>query len=293
MSVPAAVAAQRERPIGVFDSGVGGLTVLRALRARLPAEAFIYLGDTARVPYGTRSPRSITRYSLQATQLLVDRGIKCLVVACNTASAIALDVLRQHFAPLPVIGVIEPGARAGCRASRSGHIAVIGTESTIRGGAYHEAIVRLKPAARVAARACPLFVALAEEGWTDGDIVRAVARAYLVPLFPSGALDRPDTLVLGCTHFPVLAGALRAVLEPDIRIVDSAGTTADALAGLLQERSLGRNLHMAAGPTVEFLSTDERERFARVGTVFIGEPLGADQIEVVDLASSSGADAPR
>ncbi len=166
-------------PIGVFDSGVGGLTVLRALLDRLPGEDFVYLGDTARLPYGTKSPGSIRQYSLQAARLLHERGVKCLVVACNTASAIALDALTHEFDPVPVIGVLEPGAAAACLATRAGRIAVLATESTVRGGAYQAAITRRRPDAIVSARACPLFVALAEEGWTDGPIVEGVIHRYL------------------------------------------------------------------------------------------------------------------
>ena len=217
-------------PIGVFDSGVGGLTVLRALVRNLPAEDFVYLGDTARLPYGTKSPESIRRYALQAASLLRDRGVKCLVVACNTATAVALDALAQEFAPVPVLGVLEPGAAAACRATREGRIAVIATESTVRGGAYQAAIARRLPQAVVTARACPLFVALAEEGWTEGPVVDAVAHRYLDDLFgPAAGAAAPDTLVLGCTHFPVLAPALRAMLGPRVAIVDSAETTAAAL----------------------------------------------------------------
>jgi glutamate racemase len=172
-------------PIGVFDSGVGGLTVLRALRAALPAEEFFYLGDTARLPYGTKSAESVVRYSLQCAQALIDRGIRCLVVACNTASASALDALRSRHPDIPIIGVIEPGAAAAVAASRTQHIAVIATEGTVAGGAYQTAIHRLNAQARVTARACSLFVALAEEGWVEGPIAEAVARRYLESIFPA------------------------------------------------------------------------------------------------------------
>jgi len=269
-------------PIGVFDSGVGGLTVLRALRERLPLEHFVYLGDTARLPYGTKSAGSIRQYSLQAARLLRERHVKCLVIACNTASAVALDALAHEFAPVPVLGVLEPGAAAACRATRTGRIAVLATESTVRGGAYQLAIARQLPGAVVTARACPLFVALAEEGWTDGPIVEGVIHRYLDDVFVKGADDaHPDTLVLGCTHFPVLASALRKVLGDRIAIVDSAATTADALAGVLAERGLLR----AEGPgAVTLLATDGPERFARVGAVFLGQPLSPADVEVVDLA---------
>jgi glutamate racemase len=272
------------RAIGVFDSGVGGLTVLRALRAALPAERFVYLGDTARLPYGTKSRDSIVRYSLQAARALVERDIKCLVVACNTASAVALQSLREAFSPLPVLGVVEPGAEAGCQASRSGRIAVIATDGTVRGGAYQDAIKRLRPEAEVTARACPLFVALAEEGWIDGDIAVAVAHRYLDDLFRAPPLSsRPDTLVLGCTHFPVLMEPLREVVGPDVAIVDSAVTTANALSAALKKTSSTTQSLQRAG-AVTLLATDSRERFARVGSVFLGETLRMDDVELIDLS---------
>lgn len=265
-------------PIGVFDSGVGGLTVLDALRRRLPCEDFLYLGDTARLPYGTKSRDSIAQYSLQAAELLVGMGIKCLVVACNTASAVALDVLKERFRPLPVIGVVEPGAEAGCEVSRGGRIAVIATESTVREGAYQRAILRRRPEAIVMARACPLFVALAEEGMTNGPIAEAVAHWYLDELL---AQQRPDTLVLGCTHFPVLADVLRSVTGPEVALVDSAATTAAAL-----ELSLAQGGLLNAGGEqgrVRLLATDGPERFARVGSLFLHEQLSAGDVQLVDL----------
>jgi glutamate racemase len=277
------VALPREAPIGVFDSGVGGLTVLRALLERLPHEDFVYLGDTARLPYGTKSAGSIRQYSLQAARKLHARGVKCLVVACNTASAIALDALTQEFAPVPVIGVLEPGAAAACRVTQRGRIAVLATESTVRGGAYQAAILRRLPQAVVTARACPLFVALAEEGWTDGPVVEGVIHRYLDGVFVEGEPERhPDTLLLGCTHFPVLAPALGRVLGPEVAIVDSAATTAAALAQVLEEG--GKKAPVAAGGGhVTLLATDGAERFARVGSMFLGRTLQAGDVEIVDL----------
>ena len=262
------------KPIGVFDSGVGGLTVLHELRRTFPGDDFIYLGDTARLPYGTKSAATVTRYSLQCAQLLIRRGIRCLVVACNTASASSLDALRAAYPELPVIGVIGPGAEAAVAASASRHVAVIGTEATIAGGAYQAAIRRLDPAVRVAAAACPLFVALAEEGWVEGEIPAGVARRYLQPLF--GGPDAPDTLVLGCTHFPLLAHAIRAALPSGVRVVDSAATTAAAVRRLVVPRE-GRD------GTVEWLATDDATRFARVGSRFLGDALSASSVEIVDL----------
>ncbi len=272
-------------PIGVFDSGVGGLTVLRALLRTLPTESFIYLGDTARLPYGTKSPDSIRRYALQAARLLVARGVKCLVVACNTASAVALDALADEFAPLPVIGVLEPGAAAACRATHEGRIAVLATESTVRGGAYQRAIARRLAGATVTARPCPLFVALAEEGWTEGPVVEAIAHRYLDDLF-ANAGDAPDTLVLGCTHFPVLAPALRAVVGPRVAIVDSAETTAAALAATLKDQGL--RAPPGGVQHVSLLATDGAERFARVGSTFLGRALDPADVEVVDLSGPVG-----
>jgi glutamate racemase len=280
-----APAARRNLSIGVFDSGVGGLTVLRALLERLPHEDFVYLGDTARLPYGTKSPGSIRQYALQAAMQLQARGVKCLVVACNTASATALGALTQAFAPVPVIGVLEPGAAAACRATRRGRIVVLATESTVRGGAYQAAIARRLPDAVVTARACPLFVALAEEGWTEGAVVEGVVHRYLDDVFAAAdtAAGRPDTLLLGCTHFPVLAPTLGRVLGRDVAIVDSAATTAAALEQVLVRHELGRP---AAGPAgrVQWLATDGAERFARVGGVFLGRPLQPADVEIVDLA---------
>jgi glutamate racemase len=264
-------------PIGVFDSGVGGLTVLRALRERMPAENYIYLGDTARLPYGTKSAETVVRYSLQCAAALIRRQVRCLVVACNTASASALDALRANHPTLPVIGVIEPGAEAAVAASRSQHIAVIATEGTVGGGAYQTAIQRLNPSARVTSRACSLFVSMAEEGWTEGPIAEAVARRYLDPIFQSS--DAPDTLVLGCTHFPALAAAIRAALPPEVIMVDSAATTAAAVLDRLQ----GAPASPGRRGAVSWLATDGAARFARVGSAFLGETLHAEAIEIVDL----------
>jgi glutamate racemase len=267
-------------PIGVFDSGVGGLTVLDALRRRLPQENFIYLGDTARLPYGTKSRDSITRYAIQAAELLVQRGIKCLVVACNTASAVALQALQERFAPLPVLGVVEPGADACCNVSTGGRIAVIATESTVREGAYQRAIQRRRPETIVTALACPLFVSLAEEGWTDGPIALAIAHRYLDPML---AQQQPDTLVLGCTHFPVLADVLHLVAGPRVLLVDSAATTAVALEDLLGSCGLLNRSALPGG--LQLLATDGPERFARVGSIFLHKILAAADVQLVDLGA--------
>lgn len=272
--------ANVDRPIGIFDSGVGGLTVLKAIHARLPHEHLLYLGDTARLPYGTKGAETVSRYAVQAAAHLVERGIKMLVVACNTASAVAMPALQREFAPLPVIGVVEAGAEAAVRASTSGHIAVLATESTVRGGAYVRAIHARRSDARVFSQACSLFVALAEEGWTQGALVELVAREYLHPLLDEKKRDGLDTLVLGCTHFPLLKQAIAHVAGDELILVDSGEIVAGAVAELLNESQLARAT--GAGVT-HFLATDNPERFARVGSLFLGQPLRPDAVDVVDL----------
>ncbi len=267
-----------ELPIGVFDSGVGGLTVLRALEARLPNERFLYLGDTARLPYGTKSPRTVQRYALQAAECLVDRGIKSLIVACNTASAVALPALAARYAPLPVIGVVHAGAARACERTRSGCVGVIATESTIAGGAYQAALLERRGELAVFGRPCSLFVALAEEGWTSGDLVESICREYLKPwLVPA---VRIDTLILGCTHFPLLADAIGRVVGERMVLVDSAAATAEAVDAMLAESALARTKGEGGR---ELLATDDAARFARVGSRFLGEPLSAGCVQLVDL----------
>jgi len=277
----------RSAPIGVFDSGVGGLTVLRALQSELSGEHFIYLGDTARLPYGTKDADTVVRYALQAGQALIERGVKALIVACNTASAVAMPAMAQRYQGTPLIGVVHPGADAAVAATRSGQIAVIGTEATVRGGAYQRAIRARRPDARVTARACQLFVALAEEGWTEGAIVRAVAERYLQPLFGAEAQARhqsPDTLVLGCTHFPMLRDTIRAVIGNEIAIVDSAAITAATARTLLQKRGLINGVnHPAGARPLQLLATDGATRFAAIGSRFLGRPIEPQEVELVDL----------
>lgn len=264
-------------PIAIFDSGVGGLTVAAAIARLLPDERLIYLGDTARLPYGTKSPETVTKYAVQATRALMRFRPRLIVVACNTASAVALPVLTAAYAPVPVIGVVEPGARAAVAASRNGLIGVIATEGTVKGGAYVRAIKALNPGAQVVQRACPLFVALAEEGWTSGLVPDLAAEQYLKDLFAGGS--PPDTLVLGCTHFPVLVDPIRKAVGPGVALVDSAETVAREIATFLSPaQSSGRRLDNV------FLSTDAPDRFARVGSQFFGAVIDPGQVELVDLA---------
>ncbi|CAN5459766.1 glutamate racemase [soil metagenome] len=229
----AAQSALREKPIGVFDSGIGGLTVVRALRALLPNENIFYLGDTARVPYGGKSAPTVERYSLEITAMLLAEDCKTVVVACNTASALALPQL-EATTPVPTTGVIRPGAQAAVGATRNGHIGVIGTRATIKSGAYERALLALDPAVRISARACPLFVPLIEEGWLQGEITDQIVRQYLAPLVADGV----DTLVLGCTHYPLLREAIGQFLGDTVRLVDSAQNCATAVAHLLEKKDL-------------------------------------------------------
>ena len=275
----------RRRPIGVFDSGVGGLTVLDALRERLPEEDFVYLGDTARLPYGTKSPDTVSRYAQQAAAKLVEREVKLLVVACNTASAVAVESLQRAFSPIPVVGVVEPGAEAACAATRTGHVLVTGTEGTVEGGAYTRAILSRNPKLRVDAVACPMFVALAEEDWTNGPIAEAVARRYLELELAGAERSRVDTIVLGCTHFPLLREAIARVCGPGVALVDSAHTAAVAVERELGQRGL-RRLARREGepaPVLTFLATDAPARFSRVGAVFLGHHIDSADVELVDL----------
>jgi glutamate racemase len=256
--------------IGIFDSGVGGLTVQKAILSRVPGVDTVYLGDTARVPYGTKSPEVVTQYSLRNGRFLMEREIDLLVVACNTASAVALPALRAALS-VPVLGVVEPGARVAARASRDGRIGVIGTESTVASGAYQSAIQAARPGAIVVSRACPLFVPLAEEGWTDADdeIVRAVARRYLAPLRDA----RVDALVLGCTHYPLLKQAIAAEI-PGVALVDSADAIAEEVAALFPGTGDGEASH-------EFFVTDTPARFLKIARRFLGRDVdAAHQIDI-------------
>ncbi|MGX9365179.1 glutamate racemase [Desulfoplanes sp. PS50] len=267
--------------IGVFDSGVGGLTVLKALRDRLPQENLVYLGDTARLPYGTKSPDTITRYAVQVATRLISQKIKLMVVACNTVSSVALEDLKTKCAPIPVLGVVDPGARAACRTSVNKQIAVMGTESTISRGAYQKAIHAIAPDATILSKACTLFVALAEEGWLDGQVATSVARRYLDELLADNPGASPDCLVLGCTHFPLLAPAIARVTGPGMTLVDSASTTASEVAEILRQNNLVTDSD-EPGRT-RFLATDSASRFARVGTIFLQRPILPEDVEIIDL----------
>jgi len=264
----------KHSPIGVFDSGVGGLTVLKALIERLPMESTVYLGDTARVPYGTKSAEVVTKYSLNNAQVLLEHGVKLLVVACNTASAFALPALREKL-PIPVIGVIEPAAVVAAKKSVTGKVAVIGTPGTVASGAYQKALHAERQDLLVGARACPLFVPLAEEGWVDSQVAELVAREYLDDLPSSGA----DVLVLGCTHYPLLRPVIERVVGPGITLVDSAAPTVERVVEVLSERELLKT--GLSSVERHFLVTDTPDRFVQVSERFLGRPIsGARQIDL-------------
>jgi glutamate racemase len=263
-----------QKAIGIFDSGIGGLTVLKEIIATLPDENIIYLGDTARVPYGIRSAETVTRYSFENTQFLLAQEIKLLVIACNTASAISLEAVKKEY-PLPVIGVLEPGARAAATATKTRKVGVIGTEATIASGAYEKALGKIAPGMEVVSLACPLFVSLAEEGWTDNDVARLVAEKYLSPLRGSGI----DTLVLGCTHYPLLKQVISRAVGPGITLIDSATETAKEVAGVL-EKLKWRGNGKGEGAR-KFYVTDTPARFEKIGKRFLGESLlRAEQVRV-------------
>lgn len=254
-----------ELAIGVFDSGVGGLTVLHELRQLLPGENLVYLGDTARVPYGTKSPETVEKYALQAAEFLLSQQVKMVVVACNTASSFALQTLQRQL-PVPVVGVIDPGAQRAVRLTRSEVVGVIGTDGTVSSEAYPKAIKALREQVSVVSAACPLFVPLAEEGWAEHAVARLAAQEYLAPLVAAHI----DTLVLGCTHYPLLKPTLKAVLPPSIELVDSAEETALVVKRLLEERGA---LNRQAQGRWQFYVTDVPTRFVRVGSGFLGQPV--------------------
>lgn len=257
------------RSIGVFDSGVGGLTVFREIARALPGEPLIYLGDSARVPYGTKSPSTIVRYALEAARFLMSRDVKMLVVACNTATAAALPLLQEQL-PIPVIGVVEPGARAAV-AVTSGVVGVIATEGTVRSKAYTKAIHALDPDIDVIESAAPLFVPLAEEGWANTHVAREVAEIYLEPLIDAGI----DTLVLGCTHYPILRATIEQIVGGAVAIVDSAETTAQTV-----KEALGTSATLT-DPHRQFLVTDAEERFRRIAGEFLEQEI--EHLELVSL----------
>ncbi|MDN5331339.1 MAG: glutamate racemase [Tepidanaerobacteraceae bacterium] len=263
----------REKPIGIFDSGIGGLTVAKEIMNLMPHENIVYFGDTARVPYGSKSKELITRFAREAASFLMKQDVKMIVIACNTVSATCLEELREML-PVPVVGVIEPGARAAVKATKNGMIGVIGTERTVKSGAYEKAIRMLSGTVKIFSKACPLFVPLVEEGWLDNNVAYFAAKVYLEPLKEEGI----DTLVLGCTHYPLLKPMLKRIMGDGVVLVDSARETAAEVAQILSERSLKRT---GTGPSCyRFFVSDNPEKFIEVGERFLQRSI--DLISVVN-----------
>ncbi|MEY2540175.1 MAG: glutamate racemase [Verrucomicrobiota bacterium] len=265
---------KNSRPIGVFDSGIGGLTVVRALRDLLPEERIIYLGDTARVPYGGKSATTVERYSLEIANMLMERDAKMIVVACNTVSSVALPELEKRL-PVKVIGVIQPGAEAAVKATRNGHIGVIGTHTTIRSRAYEKALLSINSEVQVTSRACPLLVPLIEEGWLDDEVTDSVIRRYVEPLLR----EQTDTLVLGCTHYPLLAPAMQRVLGEKVTLVDSARNCAVATRKMLDQESLRAPAGSHGGLDVAL--TDRPDNFLRVAREALQLEIGDIELREV------------
>jgi glutamate racemase len=261
----------QNKPIGVFDSGIGGLTVVHEIMRQLPNESIVYFGDTARVPYGPKSPETVCRYSREIARFLRQQDVKAIVIACNTATAHALPALREEL-PVPIVGVVEPGARAAVRASGGGHIGVIGTAGTIRSGAYERAIRALDPDARITARACPLFVPLVEEGWTDHAVTQQIAREYLRPLIE----EEINALVLGCTHYPLLKTMLCRELGGGVQLIDSAAETAAEIGRVLRERGIAASSD--ADVKHRFVASDDPLQFLQLGQRFLGNAI--DGVEI-------------
>ncbi len=267
-------APDKSAPIGVFDSGIGGLTVVRELIRQLPNESIIYFGDTARVPYGPKGPETVLRYSREITSFLKGQGVKAIVIACNTATAHALSALRAEN-DLPIVGVIEPGARAAAKTTRTGKVGVIGTQGTINSKAYERAIEAVAPDSVITALPCPLFVPLAEEGWLDTPATSLIAEEYLAPM----AQKHVDTLVLGCTHYPLLKKVIGNAVGRDVRLIDSAEETAAETAATLRAAGLAHETTNDA--KYRFIASDAPEQFLRVGQRFLGSPI--DRVETVTL----------
>lgn len=266
--------------IGVFDSGMGGLTVLKALRAELPHESFVYLGDTARLPYGTKSPDTVKQYAVQMARILVDRRIKALVIACNTATTAALPHLQAMLPDIPVLGVVAPGASAAVAATRNHKLAVLATETTIASNAYQRLILAQLPNASIITRTCSVLVALAEEGMMSNQVATEALKHYLE------GVQGVDAVLLGCTHFPVFKSLLTQLLPPEVTIVDSAQATAMALHHILQEKNLLNGKSDANN--ISYLVTDSIQRFQRVGALFLGQELAFEDIELVDAIEKQG-----
>ena len=261
-----------KQPIGIFDSGLGGLTILKALRRQLPHEDFIYFGDTANVPYGSKSKQTVTRFSVAIARFLETQHVKLIVVACNTASALALNELRRQC-KTPILGVIDPGAQVAVNTTQNRRIAILGTEATIRSKAYEKAVRKKMPKARIFQQACPLFVPLVEENWANTPTAKQIAQIYLAPIKRSGA----DTVILGCTHYPILKKMLREVMGKNVRLVDPAQTTAHAVAGLLPVQKSSKRGKLTV------YASDDPARFKRLASRLLGTPISQVHLKKLNV----------
>lgn len=275
--------AKKDLPIGIFDSGVGGLTVLRALQQALPLERFMYLGDTARLPYGTKSPETVKNYTVNASHVLIEQQIKMLVVACNTASAVSIETLQEIYTDIPVIGVIHPGAQAALAVPQSGPIVVLATEGTVKGHAYRRMLHTLAPGREVIEWPCPLLVALAEEGWCEGELVEQIIAKTLSELLPTFSQIQPACVLLGCTHYPVLKSAIEKVVGKNIPVIDPAQTLASHVHAILYKQNLLCTDQTINAGRTRFMATDGNERFARVAQIFLKSAIHPEEVELVTV----------
>ncbi|MBI2233793.1 MAG: glutamate racemase [Micavibrio aeruginosavorus] len=266
------------RPIGVFDSGVGGLTVLKSLMAKMPGEKFIYLGDTARVPYGTKSAETVQAYSTGLARVLLRHGVKMIVIACNTASVHGAEAVAALAAPVPVISMIPPAVRAAIKATRNKSVLLMATQSTVRSGSYHRALSAADPAVTVTSVPTQVLVALAEEGWVDGPETLAVIQRYIAPALRQE--PRPDTIILGCTHFPLMREAIAKVAGPGVTLIDSGQAAADSITAQFTPGAA-----TGGTPDIRFLVTDSAERFQPMAERFLGQTIDLSSITHIDLAA--------
>lgn len=262
-------------PIGVFDSGIGGLTVLKALRHHFPEESYIYLGDTARLPYGTKSPETVARYAASLTQELMKHGIKAIIIACNTASTHGMTAVKALAGEIPVIGMIDPASHAALKVTKNGHIGVMATFGTIKSAAYTKALLNLRPDCKISPIACQMLVALAEEGWADGDIPRSIIHRYLDPVFKQN--DAPDTLILGCTHFPVFENLLKDILGNSVTLINSGEAASLYLSDYLE------NNEKEMMGLVKFLVTDDPMRFVENTVKFYDKKIKPEDVTLIDI----------
>lgn len=268
----------QNKPIGVFDSGIGGLTVLKALQSHFPYESFIYIGDTARLPYGTKSPETVARYAANLTKEILHHDVQAIIVACNTASTHGLTTVKALAKDIPVIGMIDPAAETAVSVSRTGHIGVIATSGTIKSEAYKNALIKQNPDCKISSVACQILVALAEEGWANTDIAKSTLHTYLDPIFKQK--NSPDTLILGCTHFPLFAPLIEEMLGMGVTLINSGEAASHHLAKLIK-----KNPSEEISPKIKFFVTDDPQRFAENAAKFYNDQITPEDVMLIDIQS--------